>query len=174
MADLFGFGVSPWELVVRGTLMYGFLLLVFRFVLRRDLGSMGVADVLFVVIVADASQNGLSGGYQTISEAFVLVGTLVAWNYALDYAAYRFELIHRLMEPPSLPLVRHGRFVARNLRREFLTPEDVLARLREAGTATLADVREARIESDGKLSVILERRSSAAPRRRDEGPPGAR
>lgn len=54
---LFAFDVSPMELIVRGTLMYWFLFLVFRFVLQRDIGSVGVADVLLIVLVADASQN---------------------------------------------------------------------------------------------------------------------
>lgn len=67
-SELFAVHVSPVELIVRGTLMYWFLLLIFRFVLRRDPGSLGVADILLVVIIADASQNGMSGSYQTVAE----------------------------------------------------------------------------------------------------------
>jgi uncharacterized membrane protein YcaP (DUF421 family) len=90
LAELFAIHVSPLELFARGTLMYWFLLLIFRFV-RRDSGSFGVADILLVVVIADASQNGISGGYQTVAERFILVGTLVFWNYALDWASCRWE-----------------------------------------------------------------------------------
>jgi len=55
LSDLFAFHVSPVELIVRGTLMYWFLFLIFRFVLRRDAGAVGIADMLLVVLVADAS-----------------------------------------------------------------------------------------------------------------------
>jgi uncharacterized membrane protein YcaP (DUF421 family) len=48
-------------MALRGTVVYWFLLLVFRFVLRRDIGSMGVADLLFAVLVADASSNAMQG-----------------------------------------------------------------------------------------------------------------
>ncbi|HKW83228.1 MAG TPA: DUF421 domain-containing protein, partial [Burkholderiaceae bacterium] len=86
LPDLFAFHVSPIELVVRGTLIYWFLFLLFRFVLRRDAGAVGIADILLVVLVADASQNAMAGGYETVAEGCVLIGTLIGWNYLLDWA----------------------------------------------------------------------------------------
>src|SRR5262245_52433496 len=76
MEHLFELRVSVPELVVRGTAVYWFLFLLFRFVLRRDVGQLGVADVLLLVLVADASQNAMSGSYTTITEGFVLVATI--------------------------------------------------------------------------------------------------
>jgi len=169
-AELFAVNVPPLELVVRGTLMYWFLLLIFRFVLRRDGGSMGVADVLFVVIVADAAQNGMSGTYQTMSEGFILVGTLVFWNYALDWASCRWPLLHKLTEPDPLPLVKDGQMLMRNLRQQFLTREDVEAQLRLAGIADMKRVRAAFLEGDGKLSVLTyDDDDDAKPPRQDQG-----
>ena len=76
LSELFSLNTAPLELFVRGTAIYWALLLTFRFILRRDLGSLTVSDVLFIVIVADAAQNGLSGSYDTVGEALVLVATL--------------------------------------------------------------------------------------------------
>jgi uncharacterized membrane protein YcaP (DUF421 family) len=73
----FGIAVNPLELVIRGTLVYWFLFLVFRFVLRRDAGSIGIADLLLLVLVADASQNAMSASYTTVAEGAVLVGTII-------------------------------------------------------------------------------------------------
>jgi len=154
LMQLLAFTTSPVELVIRATVMYWLLILVFRYVLRRDLGALGVPDVLFIVIVADASQNGISGSYQSLSEAVVVVGTLVAWNYLLDYASYRSEFIRRIIEPPPVRLVRDGRVIARNLRREFITREELDIQLREAGVSSLSEVREAFLEGDGHFSVI--------------------
>ena len=61
LAGIFSFTVSPLELMLRGTLMYWFLFIVFRFILRRDVGSLGISDFLFVVILGDAAQNGMIG-----------------------------------------------------------------------------------------------------------------
>jgi uncharacterized membrane protein YcaP (DUF421 family) len=58
--------------------MYLFLFLLFRFVMRRDVGAIGIADVLLIVIIADASQNAIAGGYDSVTEGLVVVATLVS------------------------------------------------------------------------------------------------
>ena len=70
--DLLAFSVSPAEIMVRGTLMYWFLFLLFRFLLRRDIGTVGIGDFLFVVIVADASQNAMSGDAKSVADGALL------------------------------------------------------------------------------------------------------
>ena len=59
--------------MLRGTLVYWLLFLIFRFLLRRDVGAVGIADILLLVIVADAAQNAMSGGYDTFAEGAILV-----------------------------------------------------------------------------------------------------
>ena len=154
VSALLAFKVSPLELFVRGSLMYWFLFLIFRFLLRRDVGAVGIADVLLVVLIADASQNAMGGGYDTVAEGCVLVATLVGWNYLLDWASWRFAWMARWVEPPPLPLIRHGKLLMRNLRQEHLTPDDVLANLRQHGIDAISQVRKACLESDGNFSVI--------------------
>ena len=76
LGDLFTYSMSPLELVVRGSLVYWFLFAIFRFILRRDVGSMGVGDFLFVVLLGDAAQNGMIGDATSTSDAVVLILTL--------------------------------------------------------------------------------------------------
>jgi uncharacterized membrane protein YcaP (DUF421 family) len=154
LAHLFVFHVSALELVTRGTLIYWFLFLLFRFLLRRDAGGVGIADILLVVLVADASQNAMAGSYDTVSEGAVLVSTLIAWNYLLDWASFRFPWVAKLVQPPPLLLIDRGRILSRNLRQEFLTREDLDAQLRLNGITSPAEVKSAYMESDGKFSVI--------------------
>ncbi len=154
MADLFQITVSPWELILRGTLVYWFLFLIFRFVLRRDVGSVGIADVLLLVVIADASQNAMSGGYESVTDGAILVSTIVCWNYLLDWGAYRFEAIGRFVEPPPLTLVRNGRILHRNLRREFISVSELMSQLRINGVEDVERVRAARMEPDGQISVV--------------------
>lgn len=66
---LFALSVPPVELVVRGTAIYWFLFLIFRVVLRRNVGAVAIADVLLLVIVADAAQNAMAGDYKSIPTA---------------------------------------------------------------------------------------------------------
>ena len=153
-AELFAITVPPWELILRGTLMYWFLFLVFRFVMRRDVGAIGVADVLLLVLIADASQNAMSGGYESVTDGAILVATIVGWNWLLDWAAFRFPVVRRLAEAPPLRLVHHGRVMRANLRRELMTLEELQSKLREQGITDLADVKLAYMEPDGQISVV--------------------
>jgi uncharacterized membrane protein YcaP (DUF421 family) len=164
---LFRFSVSPLELAVRGTAMYWFLFLLFRFVLRRDAGAIGIADILLLVLVADASQNAMAGSYQTVTDGCVLVGVIAGWNWLLDWAGYRYHIVRRLVEPAPLVLVRRGRIQWRNLRREYLSVPELMAHLREQGVDKLAQVKVARMESDGQISVIQNAGSPAGAPGRD-------
>ena len=154
---LFRVTVNPLELVVRGTIIFVGLVLLFRFALRRDLGQLGVADMLFIVLIADASQNAMAGEYRTIADGLVLLGTLASWNVALDWATFRWRWVQRLLEPPTVELVRDGKILRRNLRREWVTVDELMGKLRERGIADVAAVKLAVLEADGQLSVLKER-----------------
>lgn len=177
LAELFAREYPMWHMVLRGTVVYWFLLLVFRFVLRRDIGSMGVADLLFVVLVADASSNAMQGEYKSINDGLVLLSTLVAWNFGLDWLSYRLPAIARFLEPLPEVLVRHGRLNRRAMKREMITRDELEGKLREQGVEDIAEVRIARLESDGTLSVF-KKRSGGSPPPNDgaahgTAPPGA-
>ena len=154
MGDLFAVTVHPLELFVRGTVIYLGLVLVVRFLLRRDVGSMSMADILFVVLVADAAQNAMAGEYKSLADGAVLVATLAGWNIVLDWLAYRSRVFRRLIEPPALPLIRDGKLLRQNLKKEWITAEEMQSKLREAGIDDIRDVRLACLEPSGELSVM--------------------
>ncbi|MEZ0231829.1 MAG: DUF421 domain-containing protein [Methylophilaceae bacterium] len=154
LLGLFNFSSPPLEIFFRGSVIYWFLFLIFRFILRRDVGSMGIGDFLFVVIVADASQNAMSGDAKNVADGMLLVGTLVFWNFLLDYLSYRFPLVRQFAEASIIPLVKNGRLQWRNLRREFITKDDLLSKLREEGMDDFSQVKEMLLESDGSISVV--------------------
>jgi len=152
-SEVFRLG-DPLGLIVRGTAIYWFLFVLFRFVLRRDAGSMGIADLLMIVLIADASQNAMAGSYESVSDGFVLVATLIFWNYLFDALAYRSERLRRFLQPQPLLMVKDGRMLRRNMRRELVTDEELQAMLRENGIEDMSEVKSAHMESDGQISVI--------------------
>ncbi|MDQ4123332.1 MAG: DUF421 domain-containing protein [Acidobacteriota bacterium] len=149
---------SMLELVIRGTLMYFALFLTLRF-LRRGIGGIGIADLLVVVIIADAAQNGMTGDYKSITEGLVLVSTIAAWDMILDYLGFQSPTIERFLRPRPLPLIKNGIIIRRNMRRETVTEEELFAQLRLQGILNIKKVKEARLEGDGKLSIIKFERS---------------
>ena len=150
------------ELVIRSSVMYLLILAGFR-MFRRDAGSLSVSDLLVVVLIADAAQNGLAGEYKSLTEGAVVVATIFTWNFALDWLAYRSRFVYGLLNPPSLLLVRHGQIQYRNLRSQLITKADLMEQLREQGIEDLGRVKKCFLESDGKMSIIREDAGQPAP-----------
>jgi Predicted membrane protein len=92
--------VSLLEIILRGTLIYLLLFAVLR-LLRREAGGLGIADVLVIVLIADASQNAMASDYKSITEGGILVATIVFWDYALDFLAYHFPRFSTLSSPDA-------------------------------------------------------------------------
>ncbi|MGH7520242.1 MAG: DUF421 domain-containing protein [Gemmatimonadales bacterium] len=151
--NLFVPSASLAELLLRGSLMYLFIFGLMR-VFRREAGTLSIPDLLVVVLVADAAQNGMSANYRSVTEAFVLVGTIFLWDYVLDWLAFRSRVMHRLLRPAPLALVKDGKVLRRNLRSELLTVDDLLGQLREQGVSDVREVKRSFIEADGHLSVV--------------------
>lgn len=141
------------ELFLRGTIIYLFLLVILR-VLRREAGTIGISDLLVVVLIADAVQNAMSSEYKSITEGIVLVLTIVFWDYFVDWLGYRFPFIQRLVRPAPLLLIKDGRLQRRNMRQELITEEELMGQLREQGVERVEEVKKCYLEGDGQISVI--------------------
>jgi uncharacterized membrane protein YcaP (DUF421 family) len=165
-AGLFVPGGSILELVVRGTVLYLALFVMLRLLPRRQLGSLGVSDVLVIVLIADAAQNGLAGAYTSITEGIVLVATILFWDYAIDFVDHRFPALHLNMSPPKL-LVENGRMFKRNMEHENMSEDDLMSQLRQHGIEHLRDAKRVYAEGEGHISVIRVRNQGA-----DERPVG--
>ena len=161
-AGLFVPGGSILELIVRGTVLYLALFVMLRLLPRRQLGSLGVSDVLVIVLIADAAQNGLAGEYTSITEGIVLVATILFWDYAIDFVDHRFPELHLNTSPPKL-LVENGRMFKRNMERENMSEDDLMSQLRQHGIEHLRDVKRAYAEGEGHISVIRARNQGDDP-----------
>lgn len=162
---------SLLEMFVRGTIMYLSLFLLIRVVLKRESGMVGISDILVVVLIADAAQNGMSGDYLSIPEGLVLVGTILLWAYIIDWFTFHSEFVRNFVEPSPLPLVLDGAIQHRNLRRELITREELETHLREQGVEDVAEVKLACMESDGRISVVKADGDDDAPKPRSERTP---
>lgn len=168
---LFGLTVPPVELIVRGSVMYLGLFVLLRLVLKREAGGLGMTDLLVIVLLADAAQNGMTGDYRSITDGLLLVGTILAWSSLLDWLGYHVPWIQRWVHPAPLVLIRNGRMLRRNMRRELITTGELESALRQQGVDDLAMVREARMEGDGRISVVKHDASDVnpAPQHRGRG-----
>jgi uncharacterized membrane protein YcaP (DUF421 family) len=145
---------SVLELIVRGSVIYVALFILLRVLLKRQSGTLGLTDLLVIVLIADAAQNAMANEYRSITEGLVLVATIIGWSYALDWLGYWCPRVERFIHPPALPLVQAGHLLRHNMRRELVTEEELMSQLREQGIHELTEVKLAYMEGDGRISVI--------------------
>jgi uncharacterized membrane protein YcaP (DUF421 family) len=144
---------SPFELAIRGSVMYFAMLLLLRFLQKRRASSLGAADLLAIVLLADAAQNGMAGNYTSLTDGVVLVSVIVGWSAGLNWLSYRSSSVQSLVHPVSRVVVRDGEPVHAELRREWITDEELMTALREQGIWELRQVKEARLEGNGRLTA---------------------
>ncbi len=145
---------SLLEVVLRGSVMYFFIFSVLRLV-RRETGTLSTADVLVIVLIADAAQNGMSADYASLPEGMVLVLTIVLWSVALDLASYHVPIIGKFVHPQPIELVRQGQVLRKNMRQNLITYEELMTFVRQAGAQEIGNVKRAWLEGNGEVSVIL-------------------
>jgi uncharacterized membrane protein YcaP (DUF421 family) len=151
--SMFALKGTVLESVIRGTIMYLGMFTLLR-IFRRQSGSLGIADLLFIVVIADAAQNGMAGDTQSITEAGILIGTIIFWDYIIDWLGFRSPILGRFLEPVPVILIKNG-FVRRlELEKQMITEDELKGQLRLQGIDDVANVKECRLESNGEFSVI--------------------
>ena len=151
---IFANNIPVLEIVIRGSIVYLTLFFLLRIILKRESGTVGITDLLVVVLLADASQNAMAGGYNSLPDGIILVSTIIFWSYFLNWLGYKSAFFQRLIKPGKLLLVKEGRLIRRNMKKELLTEEELMSEIRLNGAKDLKDVEEAFMENDGRISVI--------------------
>ncbi len=134
--------------------MYLSIYFLLRFVLKRQAGSLGIADVLVLVLIADAAQNAMADDYHSLTDGLLLVSTIVFWSYTLDWLGYRFPRLERIFHAGPLKIVKDGRLMREQMKKELISEDELMSQLRQHGISDVKKVKEACIESDGHISVV--------------------
>ncbi len=149
------------EAVLRGTVVYFVLLVLLRIIPWRTVGSVGMMDLVVVVLVAEAAGKSM-GEYTSVTDGIVIVLTLIGWSYVLNWITYKVPAIEKLVSPSALPVVRDGRLLRRNMRAEYLTEEELLGQMRLEGIEDPSQVKAAYVESEGTISFVKREQAQGA------------
>jgi uncharacterized membrane protein YcaP (DUF421 family) len=142
------------DLVLRAIVVFVFILVLTRVIGRRELGSLAPVDLILLIILGDALQQGLTQDDYSLTGAMLAVGTIAILQIGTSWLNFRVPFTRRLLEGEPLIVVQDGKPIERNLRRERMTIEEVTesARLHEIGS--LDEVKWAVLERSGEISFI--------------------
>ena len=140
--------------VLRVAIVYLFLVVVLRISGKREVGQMSILELIVVLLISDAVQNSMVGDNTTVWAGPVAVTTLLGLDYALAWLTRRSKAIRKAIEGEPRLLVRDGRLLRKALREEKLSVDELETAVRAHGLASIDDVQEAVLETDGSISII--------------------
>ena len=154
-------GIPVQEKILRSVVVYLFLLLAFRFTGKRQVGQLTPFDLVVLLIIANVVQNAVIGDDNSLGGGLLGAVIILALNWVVVEASFRFKPLRRLMAGEPTLLVHNGKVLRASMDREKITMQDLEAALRRSGVAGLEKVRYAVLEENGQISVIS--RSSPDP-----------
>ena len=143
-----------WEFILRGLIIYVFLIVLLRLTGKRQVGQMPPFDLVLLLVLSNTVQNAMIGGDNSIIGGVISAVTLVAANWLVSLLTYRSKKMEALVEGRPELLIHNGKLFERALAQAKLTRHEMMNALREAGCAAVEDVRAAFLENDGTISVI--------------------
>jgi uncharacterized membrane protein YcaP (DUF421 family) len=152
--SIFHLGTSVGEKVVRSVLVYVFLVAALRVLGKRELGQSNTLDLVVLLLVANAVQNGIIGNDLSVTGAVLGAAVLFAMNEGLTRAGDRLPWFHRVLEGTPTVLVKHGRIDQRALSRAGISPMELRSIARRQGFADLGEVHTAVLETNGVVSMF--------------------
>src|SRR2546422_845955 len=142
------------DLVLRAVAVFFFVLVLTRVIGRRELSQLAPFDLILLIILGDALQQGLTQDDYSVTGAIIIVGTFAVLQVLMSWLGYRFPPLRPVLEGEPLIIVQDGKPIEKNLKRERLTLEEVMesARLHEIGS--MDEVEWAVIERNGEISFL--------------------
>jgi uncharacterized membrane protein YcaP (DUF421 family) len=142
------------DIALRAIALFAFVFLLTRVTGRRELSSLEPFDLVLLIVVGDAIQQGLTQDDYSVTGAVIAVGTIATLQVLTSYSSFRFGWLRRVFDGQPIVLVQDGKVQERNLRRERLTVDEVAEQARLQQIASLEDVAWAIFEPSGAISFI--------------------
>ena len=98
-----------WEFILRGLIVYGFLIVMLRLTGKRQVGQLAPFDLVLLLVLSNAVQNAMNGGDNSITGGMISATTLIVLNGLVGRITYRSKLLERLIEGRPEILIHNGK-----------------------------------------------------------------
>lgn len=142
------------DIALRAVVLYAFVVFLMRVMGRRELSSLTPVDLVLLIVLGDAVQQGLTQDDYSVTGAVIAISTIAAVQVCSSYLSYRSRRARRVLEGEPVVIVQDGKLIEHNMRRERLTEEDVAEKMRGQQIGSVADVEWGILESNGTMSFI--------------------
>jgi uncharacterized membrane protein YcaP (DUF421 family) len=145
------------DLTIRAVVLFGFVYLITRVIGRRELSSLEPFDLILLIVIGDAIQQGLTQDDYSVTGSLIVIGTFAVLQVAISYLSFRFPRLRPALDGQPIVIVQDGTAIEKNMRRERLTIDEVMVEARQQQVTSLDDIAWAVLETSGKISIIPKR-----------------
>lgn len=142
------------HILIRAAVVYVFLLILLRLSGKRQIGQMGPAEFVALLLVSNAVKNAMNGGDNSITSGLILATVIMGLSGFIGWLSYRSQRVADLVQGCPVMLVYKGEALAQNLAKSRVTQRELHVMLRHQGFEDLKGIHEAVLEANGTLSVI--------------------
>jgi uncharacterized membrane protein YcaP (DUF421 family) len=142
------------DIVLRAVFLYAFIVFVMRVIGRRELSSMTPFDLILLIVLGDAIQQGLTQDDYSVTGAVIAVAAIATMQVFTSYLSFRSQKARKVFEGQPLVIVDHGEIVQENLKRERMTEDEISEEARQQQISSLDEIEWAIIEANGTISFI--------------------
>lgn len=159
---MFNIAIPWWELILRGVVVYAFLLILLRITGKRQVGQLAPFDLVLLLVLSNAVQNSMNGGDNSLVGGLLSAATLVGLNWLVSLATYRSKKLEGLVEGRPQILIHNGKLFEDVVAKARLTHHELHASLRLAGCSGIEEVHTAILENSGEISIVPRKNAAAA------------
>ena len=143
------------ESVLRAAFIYFFLVAIFRIAGRRSLSEMSNFEFVLLLIIGEATQQAVLGKDYSLTNAALVITTLIMLNVGLSLVKHRSHLVKRVFDGVPLVVVEHGRPLKDLMDKARVSDGEVLEAARTLhGLERMEQIKYAILESTGTISII--------------------
>ncbi len=142
------------EFVLRGVIVYAFILILLRITGKRQVGQLAPFDLVLLLVLSNAVQNAMNGGDNSVSGGMISAVTLVCLNYIVGWLTFKSRTLEGIIEGKPVLLVHNGHIDHEAMKSVRMTVRELEASIRGCGCTGLHEVRIAVLENSGEVTVI--------------------
>ncbi len=151
---MWNIAVPWWELIVRGVVVYVFLLALLRITGKRQVGQLAPFDLVLLLVLANAVQNSMNAGDNSLIGGLITAATLIGLNFLVSLVTHRYKNLEAIIEGRPQILIHNGKLFEDVMAKAQLTHHELNAALRRSGCSSVAEVHSAILENNGAISVV--------------------
>lgn len=153
MSALFQLSAPWWVFVLRGVVVYLMVTVLMRMSGKRAMGQFTPFDLILVILIGNTVQNGINGGDNSLTGAFIMASTLIGLNYIAAWGSSRSLRFRYLMEGKPTLLAKDGEVYWPVLRQQLIGQTDFITAMRLAGCNSEKDIKRAVLEPNGHIMI---------------------